>query len=80
MAREYPTYRTVKQAAEQLNVTEKCVRQWIQLRKIPYTQLMGTKIQIDQKDIDAIKEFFAPKILDGKKPGAGVKADRRRIA
>jgi len=48
------THFTVKQAAEQWNVSEKTVRDWIYLRKIEFIRVGGRAIRISQSEIDRV--------------------------
>jgi excisionase family DNA binding protein len=47
--------RTVKQAAEQWNISERTVRDWIYLRKVTYIRV-GRCIRIPQSEIDKVLE------------------------
>jgi excisionase family DNA binding protein len=47
--------RTVKQAAEQWNISERTVRDWIYLRKVTFIRV-GRCIRIPQSEIDKVLE------------------------
>lgn len=80
---ETKKYLTVKQAAEYVDVTEKCVRGWIATGKLTYKQIGGRKgrILIEPSAIDDMCVVY--EALPAKKnvrPSASVPSATKRVA